>query len=104
MVEGFVQILLIDRAEQSAYANVSFPDLVEITGYLILYRYSFFFYRKYLKDEGLSFPKLNQIYELLYSRKFTLNLARSCFQSKRIKERRSSVSQLDGHSWTFSLH
>lgn len=52
----------------------------------------FFFYRKYLKDKGLSFPKLNQIYGLLYPRKFILNLARSCFQSKRIKERRSSVS------------
>lgn len=42
VVEGFVQILLIDRAEHSAYTNLSFPDLVEITGYLILYRYSFF--------------------------------------------------------------
>jgi hypothetical protein len=40
VVEGFVQILLIDRAEQSAYANLSFPDLVEITGYLVLYRYT----------------------------------------------------------------
>jgi len=41
VVEGFVQILLIDRAEQSAYANLSFPDLVEITGYLVLYRYDY---------------------------------------------------------------
>lgn len=39
MVEGFVQILLIDRATQAAYANISFPELVEITGYLILFRY-----------------------------------------------------------------
>lgn len=41
VVEGFVQILLINRADQSAYANISFPDLVEITGYLILYRYNY---------------------------------------------------------------
>lgn len=57
VVEGFVQILLIDRAEQSAYANLTFPDLVEITGYLILYRYNIFlFYRKYLA--GLSTHEL----------------------------------------------
>lgn len=64
VVEGFVQILLIDRAEQSAYANLTFPDLVEITGYLVLYRYNYvtrvpralYFdtaipqYRKYFQD------------------------------------------------------
>lgn len=36
--QGFVQILLIDNAEPSEYANVSFPELKEITGYLLLYR------------------------------------------------------------------
>lgn len=40
VVEGFVQILLIDRAEPSAYTDIVFPELVEITGYLILYRYN----------------------------------------------------------------
>jgi len=70
VVEGFVQILLIDRAEQSAYANLSFPDLVEITGYLVLYRYctvlytvrlriataarSLLRYRKYFRDTVVS--------------------------------------------------
>lgn len=38
LVEGFVQILLIDNAEPSEYANISFPELKEITGYLLLYR------------------------------------------------------------------
>ncbi|XP_012056411.1 PREDICTED: insulin-like receptor [Atta cephalotes] len=55
VVEGFVQILLIDRAEQSAYANLSFPDLVEITGYLILYRVSG------LRTVGRLFPNLTVI-------------------------------------------
>ncbi|KAL0128719.1 hypothetical protein PUN28_003826 [Cardiocondyla obscurior] len=55
VVEGFVQILLIDRAEQSAYANLSFPDLVEITGYLILYRVSG------LRTIGRLFPNLTVI-------------------------------------------
>ncbi|XP_012280342.1 insulin-like receptor [Orussus abietinus] len=38
VVEGFVQILLIDNADDQSYANLTFPNLVEITGYLILYR------------------------------------------------------------------
>ncbi|XP_011696536.1 PREDICTED: insulin-like receptor [Wasmannia auropunctata] len=52
VVEGFVQILLIDRAEQSAYDNISFPELVEITGYLILFRVSG------LRTVGHLFPNL----------------------------------------------
>ncbi|XP_011864735.1 PREDICTED: insulin-like receptor isoform X2 [Vollenhovia emeryi] len=55
VVEGFIQILLIDRAEQSAYANLSFPDLVEITGYLILYRVNG------LRAVGHLFPNLTVI-------------------------------------------
>ncbi|XP_066996033.2 insulin-like peptide receptor [Anabrus simplex] len=38
VVEGFVQILLIDHADESSFANLSFPELREITGYLLLYR------------------------------------------------------------------
>lgn len=38
LVEGVVQILLIDNAEPAEYANISFPELREITGYLLLYR------------------------------------------------------------------
>ncbi|XP_071446667.1 insulin-like peptide receptor isoform X2 [Hetaerina americana] len=38
VVEGFVQILLIDHAVEDSYTNVSFPELREITGYLFLYR------------------------------------------------------------------
>ncbi|KAF4528838.1 hypothetical protein B566_EDAN014557 [Ephemera danica] len=40
VVEGYVQILLMDILEEDeAYLkNLSFPDLREITGYLLLYR------------------------------------------------------------------
>lgn len=38
VVEGFVQILLIDNAVETSYVNITFPDLVEITEYLVLYR------------------------------------------------------------------
>ncbi|XP_058788861.1 insulin-like receptor [Phymastichus coffea] len=38
VIEGFVQILLIDQANASSYNDLVFPDLVEITGYLLLFR------------------------------------------------------------------
>ncbi|KAL3867340.1 hypothetical protein ACJMK2_044550 [Sinanodonta woodiana] len=38
VVEGTLQILLIDYAKPKDYENISFPDLVEITDYLLLYR------------------------------------------------------------------
>jgi hypothetical protein len=38
VVEGFVQIVLIDHATESSFANLSFPHLREITHYLLLYR------------------------------------------------------------------
>ncbi|XP_039275988.1 insulin receptor [Nilaparvata lugens] len=38
VVEGFVQIVLMDKAVESEFANFSFPELREITGYLLLYR------------------------------------------------------------------
>ncbi|XP_066590355.1 insulin-like receptor isoform X2 [Prorops nasuta] len=55
VVEGFVQILLIDRADDSAYANLTFPELVEITGYLVLYRVNG------LRSVGHLFPNLTVI-------------------------------------------
>ena len=51
-VEGSVQILLIDNAESSEYANISFPELTEITGYLLFYRV------KGLRSIGRMFPNL----------------------------------------------
>jgi insulin receptor len=38
VVEGSVTILLMDEITSKDIANVTFPDLVEITGYLMLYR------------------------------------------------------------------
>ncbi|XP_044591590.1 insulin-like receptor isoform X2 [Cotesia glomerata] len=55
VVEGFVQILLIDHADDSAYANLTFPDLIEITGYLLLYRVNG------LRSIGQLFPNLTVI-------------------------------------------
>lgn len=38
VIEGFLQILLIDRDDGTAFENYSFPNLVEITDFLLLYR------------------------------------------------------------------
>lgn len=38
MVEGFVQILLFDNVNESLFSNLSFPELREITDFLLLYR------------------------------------------------------------------
>lgn len=55
VVEGFVQILLIDHANDSAFSNLTFPDLVEITEYLVLYRVNG------LRSVGRLFPNLTVI-------------------------------------------
>lgn len=38
VVEGFVQIVLIDGADEASWEGVSFPELREVTDYLLLYR------------------------------------------------------------------
>lgn len=38
VVEGFVQIMLIENAVESLFENYTFPDLIEITDYLMVFR------------------------------------------------------------------
>ena len=38
VVEGFVRVVLIDKANASDYEEMSFPELQEITDYLLVYR------------------------------------------------------------------
>ncbi|BES91399.1 tyrosine-protein kinase receptor [Nesidiocoris tenuis] len=52
IVEGFVQIVLIDRANDSDFSDITFPDLKEITGYLLFYRV------QGLRSLGQIFPNL----------------------------------------------
>nr|CDI30232.1 Insulin Receptor [Blattella germanica] len=55
VVEGFVQIVLIDQASESSFANLPFPELREITDYLLLYRVNG------LRSIGSLFPNLTVI-------------------------------------------
>lgn len=51
-MEGFVQILLFDNVNESLFSNISFPELTEITDYLLLYRVNG------LRSLGQLFPNL----------------------------------------------
>ncbi|XP_029158533.1 insulin-like peptide receptor [Nylanderia fulva] len=83
VVEGFVQILLIDRADSSSYTNLTFPDLVEITGYLILYRVSG------LRSVGRLFPNL----AVIRGHSLFINYALVAFEMNNLQE-------IDLHSLT----
>ncbi|KRT86246.1 Fibronectin domain-containing protein [Oryctes borbonicus] len=66
VVEGYVQILLFDTLDSSDFANLSFPELTEITDYLLLFRVSG------LLSLGQLFPNLVVIrgYQLLFGYAF----------------------------------
>ncbi|KAJ6635921.1 Insulin-like receptor, partial [Pseudolycoriella hygida] len=55
VIEGFLMITLIDRYNETDYDNLTFPELVEITDFLILYRV------QGLKSLGHLFPNLQVI-------------------------------------------
>lgn len=56
IIEGFLRIVLIENNDSSAFDNITFPKLREITGYLLLYRVS------NLKSIGNMFPNLEIIH------------------------------------------
>ncbi|TGZ47902.1 insulin receptor isoform X1 [Temnothorax longispinosus] len=55
VIEGFLQIVLIENNTEADFENVSFPELREITGYLLLYRVDS------LKSLNKLFPNLEVI-------------------------------------------
>jgi len=55
VVEGFVRVVLIDRANKSDYDKFTFPELHEITDYLLVYRVTG------LTSLGRLFPNLTVI-------------------------------------------
>nr|CAD7456131.1 unnamed protein product [Timema tahoe] len=76
VVEGFVHIVLIESRNETLFENVSFPELVEITCYLLVYRVFG------LRSIGSLFPNLAVI------RGYTLvmNYALIVFQNDRLQE------------------
>ncbi|XP_034171540.2 insulin-like receptor-like isoform X1 [Osmia lignaria lignaria] len=74
LVEGFVQILLIE--EVTGLADISFPELKEITGYLLLYRVMG------LSSIGQLFPNLT----VIRGHSLFINYALVAFEMMHLKE------------------
>lgn len=55
VIEGFLQIVLIENDSDQDFQNLQFPELREITGYLLLYRV------RNLRSIGNLFPNLEVI-------------------------------------------
>ncbi|KAF7271558.1 hypothetical protein GWI33_015587 [Rhynchophorus ferrugineus] len=55
VIEGYLQVILFDNANETEFESISFPDLVEITDYLLLFRVNG------LKSVGRLFPNLSVI-------------------------------------------
>ncbi|GBP37473.1 Insulin-like peptide receptor [Eumeta japonica] len=77
VIEGQLRIVLIERTNHTHFENVSFPELREITGYLVLYRV------RGLRTLGDLFPNLsvirgNQLFKdyalVIYDMESLLNL------------------------------
>lgn len=52
MIEGILQIVLIDHADSAEFDNLTFPELREVTGFVLLYRVNG------LRSLGRLFPNL----------------------------------------------
>ncbi|XP_052740241.1 insulin receptor isoform X1 [Bicyclus anynana] len=55
VIEGYLSIVLMERATSASFQNVSFPKLREVTGYILIYRL------KGVRNLGDLFPNLSVI-------------------------------------------
>ncbi|XP_011882700.1 PREDICTED: insulin receptor-like [Vollenhovia emeryi] len=76
VIEGFLQIVLIENNTEADFENVSFPELREITGYFLLYRVDG------LKSLNKLFPNLEVIRGDILLTDFTLMI----YEMKNLQE------------------
>lgn len=76
VVEGAVQIVLFDRTTENDYANLTFPNLREITHYLLVWRV------KGLKSLAHLFPNLS----IIRGNTLFANTALAIFENNRLQE------------------
>ena len=76
VVEGAVQIVLFDRTTENDYANLTFPNLREITHYLLVWRV------KGLKSLAQLFPNLS----VIRGNTLFANTALAIFENNRLQE------------------
>ncbi|XP_046978161.1 insulin receptor-like [Vanessa cardui] len=66
VIEGHLSIVLMERATTASFENVSFPELREVTGYILIYRL------KGVRNLGDLFPNLSVIRGMQLFRDFAL--------------------------------
>ncbi|XP_017878213.1 insulin-like receptor [Ceratina calcarata] len=76
VVEGYVQILLMDNTVSDDFENISFPELKEITGHLLFYRVTG------LRNIGRLFPNLT----VIRGQSLLLNYALVAFEMMDLQE------------------
>ncbi|XP_061385952.1 insulin-like receptor isoform X3 [Danaus plexippus] len=66
VIEGYLNIVLMERATEASFVNVSFPLLREVTGYILIYRL------KGVRNLGDLFPNLTVIRGMQLFKDFAL--------------------------------
>jgi hypothetical protein len=84
VVEGFVRIVLIDKANETDYVRFSFPQLHEITDYLLVYRVTG------LTSLGALFPNLT----VIRGNSLFVDYALVVYEMFQLKVRKSNLSML----------
>lgn len=111
VIEGNLQILLIDRAEAWEYDDLSFPLLREITGYLVLFRVHnmrtlahIFPNLAVIRGDTLFHNYALVVYEMLELQEIGLpSLANITRGAVRI-EKNPSLCYMDTIDWSMILH
>ncbi|VVD05285.1 unnamed protein product [Leptidea sinapis] len=66
VIEGYLNIVLMERATPASFENFSFPNLREVTGYILIYRL------RGVRNLGELFPNLSVIRGLQLFKDFAL--------------------------------
>lgn len=111
VVEGFVRVVLIDRANESDYEEFTFPELHEITDYLLVYRVTG------LTSLGKLFPNLSVIrgnslfvdyalvvYEMFHLKELGLTSLTSILRGSVRFEKNQELCYVDTVDWASILH
>ncbi|XP_066274508.1 insulin-like peptide receptor isoform X2 [Branchiostoma lanceolatum] len=108
VIEGYLQILLIDFAEEQEYRGLSFPDLVEITDYFLLYRVrgltnlsELFPNLAVIRGTNLFFNYALVVFEMLDMQKIGLYSLQNITRGSVRIEKNPNLCYLDTIDWSF---
>eukprot|EP00058_Branchiostoma_floridae_P000276 XP_002585764.1 hypothetical protein BRAFLDRAFT_128184 [Branchiostoma floridae] len=108
VIEGYLQILLIDFAEEQDYRGLSFPNLVEITDYFLLYRVrgltnlsELFPNLAVIRGTNLFFNYALVVFEMLDMQKIGLYSLQNITRGSVRIEKNPNLCYLDTIDWSF---